>query len=559
MTKEEILNLISQGESLTVEFKGEEKSALSDNELYKAIVCLANREGGMLLIGVEDDGRITGARHRHRNLTDPLRLKAAIFNNTVPNLHVEIEIVPINEKPIIVIKVPRSDRAVCTANGLYVRRAIMGTGKPGCVPFYAHEMESRRGKLGLFDLTAQPVTSVTWEDLGPIEFERLRQIIKQYRGDKTLLDLDDFEMAKALGLVVGNSEPENPTLAGVLLLGNEEILQKNVPTHEVAFQVLKGTKVEVNNFFRWPLLRIVEEIMTQFRARNQEEEIMVGLFRLGVPDYSEQGVREAFLNALIHRDYQKLGAVHFQWYEDRIEISNPGGFVEGVTLDNLLVTPPRPRNPRLADVFKRIGLVERTGRGIDTIFEGQVRYGRPVPDYGRTTEDSVTVILRGGPANLDFCKWVVEQENAGYTLSLDALIILNELQYERRIDISRAVELTQKTEADVRSTLEHLVEYGMIEAKGEKRGRIYHLAASVYRTFGKKAGYVRTRGFEPIQQEQMVIQYVKAHGRITRKEVVDLCKVTSRQATHLLKKLVDKGVLVPKGERKGAYYEQKYK
>jgi len=559
MTKEEILNLISQGESLTVEFKGEEKSALSDNELYKAIVCLANREGGMLLIGVEDNGRITGARHRHRNLTDPLRLKAAIFNNTVPNLHVEIEIVPINEKPIIVIKVPRSDRAVCTANGLYVRRAIMGTGKPGCVPFYAHEMESRRGKLGLFDLTAQPVTSVTWEDLGPIEFERLRQIIKQYRGDKTLLDLDDFEMAKALGLVVGNSEPENPTLAGVLLLGNEEILQKNVPTHEVAFQVLKGTKVEVNNFFRWPLLRIVEEIMTQFRARNQEEEIMVGLFRLGVPDYSEQGVREAFLNALIHRDYQKLGAVHFQWYEDRIEISNPGGFVEGVTLDNLLVTPPRPRNPRLADVFKRIGLVERTGRGIDTIFEGQVRYGRPVPDYGRTTEDSVTVILRGGPANLDFCKWVVEQENAGYTLSLDALIILNELQYERRIDISRAVELTQKTEADVRSTLEHLVEYGMIEAKGEKRGRIYHLAASVYRTFGKKAGYVRTRGFEPIQQEQMVIQYVKAHGRITRKEVVDLCKVTSRQATHLLKKLVDKGVLVPKGERKGAYYEQKYK
>ena len=111
------------------------------------------------------------------------------------------------------------------------------------------------------------------------------------------------------------------------------------------------------------------------------------------------------------------------------------------------------------------------------------------------------MILRGGPAYLYFCKWVVEQERAGLTLSLDALFILNELQYERRIDISRAVELTQKTEGDVRSTLENLVEYGIIEAKGEKKGRTYHLAANVYATFGEKAGYVRTRGFEPIQQE----------------------------------------------------------
>ena len=554
MTKEEIPSIISQGESFTAEFKGEEKSPLPDYELYKAVVCLANGNGGLLLIGVEDDGRTTGARPRHGSLTDPLRLKAAIFNNTIPNLHVEIDIVSIDREPIIIIKIPRSDRPVCTASGLYVRRAIMGTGKPGCVPFYAHEMDSRRGSLGLLDLTAQPVVSVKWEDLDSIEFDRLRRVIRQYRGDRTLLAFDNFEMAKALGLVEGDTEPKHPTLAGILLLGKEEILQRNVPAHEVAFQVLEGTKVEVNNFFRLPLIRIVEEIMSQFRARNREEEVMLGLFRMGVPDYSEQGAREAFLNALIHRDYQKLGAVHLQWYEDRIEISNPGGFVEGVTLNNLLVTPPRPRNPRLADVFKRIGLVERTGRGIDTIFEGQVRYGRPIPDYSRTTEDSVTVILRGGPANLDFCKWVVEQERAGRTLSLDALFILNELQHERRINISRAVELTQKTEGDVRSTLENLVEYGIIEAKGEKKGRTYHLAANVYRSFGEKAGYVRTRGFEPIQQEQMVLQYVQGHGKIKRGETAELCKITVFQANRLLTKLWKKRKLLRKGQSKGTYY-----
>ena len=57
-----------------------------------------------------------------------------------------------------------------------------------------------------------------------------------------------------------------------------------------------------------------------------------------------------------------------QWHEDRIEISNPGGFPEGVRLDNLLVTTPRPRNPSLADAFKRAGIVKRAARGVDTIF-----------------------------------------------------------------------------------------------------------------------------------------------------------------------------------------------
>jgi len=105
--------------------------------------------------------------------------------------------------------------------------------------------------------------------------------------------------------------------------------------------------------------------------RVQMAELMIGFLRVGVPDYPERAFREAVANALIHRDYTRLGAVHAQWYGDRIEVSNPGGFPEGVRPDNLLVTPPRPRNPLLADAFKRAGIVERTGCGIDTIsYEG---------------------------------------------------------------------------------------------------------------------------------------------------------------------------------------------
>jgi len=127
---------------------------------------------------------------------------------------------------------------------------------------------------------------------------------------------------------------------GLLLFGKEDVLRRALPTHEVAFQVLRGTDIEVNDFFRSPLLRTMEEVEARIRARNREQELMVGMLRVGVPDYSERALREAVANALIHRDYSRLGAVHIQWHDDRIEISNPGGFPEGVRLDNLLVTPP---------------------------------------------------------------------------------------------------------------------------------------------------------------------------------------------------------------------------
>jgi Predicted transcriptional regulator containing an HTH domain and an uncharacterized domain shared with the mammalian protein Schlafen len=139
----------------------------------------------------------------------------------------------------------------------------------------------------------------------------------------------------------------------------------------------------------------MEEFEQRFAARNREQEILVGMVRVAVPDYPPAAFREALANALIHRDYTRLGAVHVQRHDDRLEISNPGGFPDGVRLDNLLVTAPRPRNPLLADAFKRAGIVERTARGIDTIFYEQLRNGRPAPSYERSDSAGVVVIIPG--------------------------------------------------------------------------------------------------------------------------------------------------------------------
>lgn len=551
---ERIRAWLATGEDYHTEFKSDRKQ-LSDNDLVEAVVCLANGAGGVLLVGVEDDGQVTGARPRHESgRTDPIRLQALIANRTEPPIPCQVSVVTVDGADVLAVEVPNSPRIVGTAAGKYVRRAIGGDGRPTCLPLRAHEMLAREIDRGAADFAQLPAPGATWDDLDPFEFERVRRLIADAgdRADRVLATLADDELVRALGLVVPGCEVST---GGLLLFGREAALRRYVPTHEAAFQVLRGLDVEVNEFLRAPLLRLADEMYQRFKARNTEEEIQFGLFRIAVPAYSETAFREALANALTHRDYTQRGAIHVQWSEEQLEISSPGGFPEGIRIDNLLVAPPHPRSAVLADAFKRVGLVERTGRGINRMFAEQLRVGRPAPDYGRTTDQTVVAILPGGPANLAMTKWVLEQEQQNRPLTLPELQVLSELLRERRATTMELAALTQHTESETRNLLSRMVERGWVEARGEGKGRTWHLSASVYRVLESSAGYVRVRGFEPLQQEQMILAFVSAHGRITRAQAADLCAIAPEQASRILRRLAEEGKLRRHGERKGTYYE----
>lgn len=226
-------------------------------------------------------------------------------------------------------------------------------------------------------------------------------------------------------------------------------------------------------------------------------------------------------------------------------------------LDNLLVTAPHPRSPLLADAFKRAGLVERTGRGINRMFAEQLRVGRPAPDYGRSTDQEVVAVLPGGRANLPLTRWVIEQESQqGMPLSLPELQVLSELMRDRRATTGELALVLQRTDAETRTLLTRMVERGWVEARGERKGRSWHLSAAVYRVLEAPASYVRVRGFEPLQQEQMVLQYVDAHGQISRAQAADLCALGPDQASRLLRRLAQRGELMKQGERRGSVYKR---
>lgn len=544
---------IPDQESLTVEFKSDQ-TKMSDPDLVNLVVCMANTEGGDIYLGVEDDGRLTGLHADHHNLAG---LPAMIAHRTQPPLSVTVEELHVAGNVIAKINVPKSRIPVATSEGLLRRRQLLHDGTPECVPFYPHEIQRRQSDLGILDYSARPVREASVQDFDPLERERLRQMIGRYGGDSALLSLNDEELDGALGFVTREEGAKAPTVAGLLIVGREAALRRYLPTHETAFQVMEGTQVRVNDFYRTPLLKTFERIIEQFEARVEEDEVQISLFRVPVPNYDRGAFREALVNALIHRDYTRLGAVHVRMESDGIVISNPGGFVEGVTLENLLVVEPRPRNPLLADIVKRIGLAERTGRGVDLIYKGLLRYGRPAPNYNRSDAHSVVLQMSNAKADIPFLQLIIaEEERTGEPLPVDSLIALAQLRTERRLDVSSLAKTIQKNIPAAKAVLERLVEADLAKAYGVQT-RTYSLSRKVYQQLGQSTEYARQASIPPGQQEQWILEHAQEYNRITRTEVIEICGLSETQASRLLGRLAEEGKLLKKGKSRGTHYVPK--
>lgn len=517
-----------------------------------AVVCLANGDGGVVLVGVDDDGTVKGAPHRHDDRTDPARTEALIANRTAPPLPVAVSVFDLDGKDVIVVEVDApSGGLVATTSGRYLRRVTGVDGKPECLPMQPHETVARVTSLGDRDLSALPLPSASEHDLAGSELQRFRDLAAT-GGDRVLGGLSDQDLLSALGFRTVDGDL---TVGALLCFGTESAIQRLVPTHESAFQVLdRLDRVQSNRIARSPLIKTMVDLVEAVAPYNSEEEVEQGLLRIGLPLYAEVSIRELVANALVHRDYSVNGQVRVALEDRTLTVSNPGGFPEGITIQNLLAAPPRARNPRLADAFKRAGLVERVGRGVNRVFRSQLALGRAEPDYGRSTREWVEVRLPANAADKELAAFVAGLQRSGELLDLRTLQVLHEVWNERRIASGRAGELLQVSVSEARAVLNELVERGLLEARGERKGRTYLLSSSLYRELGRPAAYVRTRGFDAIQHEQMVLTYVKEHDTITRQEAAGLCQLSPAQASSLLRRMRDDGRLQMHGARRTAHY-----
>ena len=541
-------------ETLQIEFKSDPVGGLSDKSVADAVVGLANAQGGVLYIGIDDNGTISGLRsEKWRN---PKKAAAFISNYTVPPLLVETDLVPAEKDQwVLTIKVPKAQGLCATRDGKALRRRIKVDGRPKNIPMFPQEYSGRLSELGLLDYSAQVLPESSYADIDAQERNRLRKLIRVNRSESALLELADEDLDKALGVVRAVDGKLRPTVAGLLLLGKKESIATLLPTSKVAFQVLTGTDVRENIEVQLPLLSTFEELLYRFSAWNPEQEFQEGLFRVPVPEFSERAFREGIVNALCHRDYTRLGSVVVQVSNEGLLILSPGGFIDDITQDNLLTADPRGRNPLLSDMFKRIGLAERTGRGIDRIFEGSILYGRPLPDYSESTSDSVHLFIPRMKADFNFHRLILScRENHPELLTMSTLMILSLLRSERRLALPNLVELCHLSAVRVQRQIEILLKEGFIEAVGTGKNQEYILSEAVYKAQDQTIRNVNRSDLRALRLEELVLGAATKNEGITRSDVVGLLHINAQAAYRLLLRLTEQGKLRKEGKRRHTKY-----
>nr|WP_319539738.1 RNA-binding domain-containing protein [uncultured Methanospirillum sp.] len=315
-------------------------------------VCFSNADGGVVVFGVSDKtlGRSEAIHGAKGYNLDTWR--RGIFDRTNPHIQADVEElnVPKGTGHLLIVRIPKgSNPPYGTSQGLFKQRV----GK-NCMPMDPAGFASMRASTGAVDWSGQPVAGITPEDLDPLEIARARAMLRSKNPEVELLKMPDDAFLRGLEAVRGDSV----TNTGLLLFGKPDIISDLCPQSQVHYvHQPTETKVFRNDLWRVGLLQIIEKIESIFSGPiNPEEEISVGLFKLRIPAFPLDVVREVVLNAVTHRDYTNPGEVLIRHATSELVVTSPGGFIGGITLQNILRHESTPRIGLCQMPFSNFGL-----------------------------------------------------------------------------------------------------------------------------------------------------------------------------------------------------------
>ena len=481
--------------------------------------CFANGAGGVVVFGVAD--KVRGRRQAIHGAKgyDLDAFRYGIFNGTRPGIEALVEeiAVPEGTGKILVMRVPEgAHKPYGTTAGLYKQRV----GK-NCMALDPVVFQRAQISSAAVDWSGAPAIGLGLQDLDPLQLERARQILRSKAPSSGLLELSEVEFLQGLEAV----RDGRVTHAGMLLFARREVLARYCPQAQFHYVFHDSeTTLARNDIDRLPLLEVVERMEHVFVGPlNPEREIELGLFKLRIPQFPVEGVREAVLNALTHRDYQNPGEILLRHSAKELVVTSPGGFVDGITPDNILRHEAVPRNRTLANALVKLRLVESSGIGRKRIFRSALVYGKRRPEYS-TDGFSVTLRIFNQGAHEALAALIARLDAQGADVGLDELLVLDALRSQDFIDVSEAAQVLQTSRDDARRVLDgmSLPALGLIERRGHTASATFHLAKGIAKELKGKAAYTKTRGLNPVRYAEMVREYLRDHQTIRNRELREL-------------------------------------
>ena len=431
-----------------MQLKESEKIELkaSFSEWKEAIISLcafANKKGGKVVIGMDDDGIATGIQIGKNTIED---FANKIKNHTDPILYPSMNVKTFGLGEIVEIEVSESDNKPVFA----FERAYVRVGKTNQKMSQTEVRELiKRYALSDFDkmyLEKDPKT-VEFDD------KLIENVNKEYYKLKTISSSDFLEK---IGLIAKNKV----TNAGYLCFVKNNTEMRNAIVKAARFKGKSVAKFLDEKEFDGNIVRAVDEIMDFIKRHINTEFVMTGKpKRDEIWDYPLLALREAVINALIHRDYNDSGNVQIRIFDKSLEIWSPGLLPKEINIKNILLENRSiPRNKKLVEIFHQIELVENWGAGFQRIIEECEKNGNEIPEF---SEKAGAFVIAFEKRN---------QEKLGEKLGENRKNILALIQENKNITIPELSEKINISSTAIENNIAKLKEKGLLKRIGPDKG-----------------------------------------------------------------------------------------
>ena len=329
-----------QYESERIEYKSQ---MLED--LYREVIAFANSNGGVIYIGIDDQGNLTGIDNVDETYT---RITNGIRDAIAPDVTMFVRYI-LQDNKVIQIEVGEGSYKPyylkskgMKPNGVYVRH---GASSVQASPDQIRKMikESDGDNFEASRCMEQELT-----------FHAAETAFKQYGVEFSV------EKYRALGIT------KNDVFTNLALLLSDQC------HHTIKVAVFKDefcTEFRDSKEFGGSVFKQFEDVVNYLALCNKTVSTIKGLVRTDKQDYPEEVIREALLNALVHRDYSFSGSIIINVNDSKMEFISLGGLLPGLSTEDIRIGISQPRNKKLAEVFHRLRLIESYGTGIRRIFK----------------------------------------------------------------------------------------------------------------------------------------------------------------------------------------------
>ncbi len=519
-------------------------------ELAKDCVCFANSHGGYIYIGIEDGENKPPENQKIIDKDLPDKIQQNINNRTI-NVSILVNIEKSsNNSEYIKIQVIRNIQTIAsTTDGRYYIRDY-----DVCKPIPPDEMArlaSERNSY-IWELqTTKKIPSTNYDFIKKNTF--ISEIKKSQRVSRFVKEMNDNEILEHYFF----QDNGYLTNLGILWIGNRN--DRASLLYPPSVQIIrydedeeKVWKMLIDDNYSNPK-EILEKILNEVPEWQESVEVSEGIFRKNIPFFPIEVIRELVVNALVHRTYPTRGDIFINIYPNRTEIHSPGILPYGVTPQNILSKTIR-RNEHLSKVFYDLGLMEKEGSGYDLIYAKLLGIGKPIPIV-KETDDRVIVSIKKQFVSKEIVKLMDKVSNE-FNLKQKEIISLGLLAQHQSLSAVEISSILNQDENDgLRNWLGRLIHYELIIKSGKGKGMQYSLNPELFRKINLK-GKTNLKNIEDYRLEELISKDLSAYPESGFSEIHNRIglEINQYKVKRMLKSMVEKGILVSKGNRRGMKY-----